>query len=203
MLFVDDFVTLLVSFLILFDAVFVRFYVALSKRRFSSGTMFSNSFACFLHILFSLSDHFCDIKCVKISCVFCGCFTHFWHHFWFILVSQNQPKCDKHRSFFSLFFKCVFVDACWCHFGAKMLQNRLPQFIPFRSFWGFGATGASQRPPGFHFGALFCPSASFGVPFWWHLGPFCDHVWSFLWPLCRFGDIWDPSVTISCLFCHL
>ena len=64
MLFVDDFMTFLVSFLILLDAVFVRFCVALSKRRFSSGTMFSTSFACFLHIFVSLFVHCCGIKCV-------------------------------------------------------------------------------------------------------------------------------------------
>ncbi len=63
-LFVDDFMTFWVLFLILFDAVLVRFCVALSKRRFSSGTMFSTSFACFSHMLVSFFVHCCGIKCV-------------------------------------------------------------------------------------------------------------------------------------------
>ena len=48
---------------------------------------------------------------------------------------------------------------------------------PFRSFWGLGATRASQRPPGFHFGELFGPSASIWVPFWFHVGT----IWASCW----------------------
>ena len=61
---------ILVSFLMLFDGMFVTCCSTLSKMWFSPDTTFYNEFWCMFMMLVSFSFHFCDIICIKCLIVF-------------------------------------------------------------------------------------------------------------------------------------
>ena len=55
----------------------------------------------------------------KLCTFFCRCFRYFLCTCCFILASQNEPTCDKNRSFFRCFLSMFF----WCIFGAILVPK--------------------------------------------------------------------------------